>query len=435
LGIYAQPTVGPRLAEARSESPFVLKANRLGPGDSSRSRSVNRLVKSGRTLSAILWMVLSQSTFAADMITVRYSAEDLANMPKQSDFIKTSDLADVLSSKFKDIIVTMTSRQSGSNVKTKAFVESSQQLSRAARMKKLSTLAVTPESLQVHTDEKAFFGILSQQYRKAIEVNTRKQFPVIEKIRSGMKFNLDLKHPVKSISRRRDIPEIRYGLVETDIIPSKEAPPIATLGTISDIHHDFGAKAQVIYTIDKLSNNSTRQVFDEFESDQEYVQHTSMWRRLPTPKINIKIDAADADAIMSDQISTGSVPGARFTFTQVDGLMSSQLIAGGRSDIAKSMTHEIKIPVYAEMSICRKFDYKFKPTQTSAVNILGHSHLPKLNITYAHTAKQARGEWVMRTAGSELSVTAEPRQGWTFGSDSPVGRAGDKVSVAYRKSF
>lgn len=393
------------------------------------------------TSPKIYLLLAAYSAAASDVIlgnelkVVRYSAQELATMPKESDFVRGSDLSDVLSSKFKEVLVTMTERQSGSNLKTKAVVDASRQISRTAKMKKLSTLAVTPDQLYASRDQSLFFSTISQQYRKALEVNTRKHFPIVEKIRSGMKFNLDLKDPTISIVNRKEIPVIRYGLVETEIIPSKDAIPIASLGSISDVHTEFGSKAQVIYTIDKLSNERARPVFGDGYTEDEEIQHTSLWSRIPSAKINVKIDASDQDAIMADQLGNGSIPGARFSFSQVDGLISTQFIAGGKSPTNKSLIHQIKVPLYGEMSLSRQFDYKMQAINTSALNVLGDSKRPRLNLLFSHKDKRAKGEWIMRKTRSELSLVAEPRQGWTPSLNNSLGRAGDRLSVSFNKSF
>lgn len=370
-----------------------------------------------------------------EVTVVRYSKSDLANVPKESDFIQTRDLSDLLSSKFKQLMVTITQRQSGSNTATRSVVESWRPYSHAARMKKLSTLALSPDQLYITPNESILRDTLAKQSRKAIEVNVRSHFPIIETIRSGMKFSLDLKNPTKSIPIKREVPVIRYGLVESEIIPAENPVAIAALGSISDIAPEFGSPAKVIYTIDKLPDQTEKPVFATADNGDQILQNTSMWAKLPSTSMNVKVDAADQDAVMSDQVSSGAMPGAKFTITQADGFFSTQFVAGGKSNLKKSMMHQVQAPLYGEMSLARQYDHQMRATQTSALNILGDSRRPRLNLTYVHKERRAKGELVIKNNGADMSVLAEPRQGWKPNGFDKLGQPGDRISFAFSKSF
>jgi hypothetical protein len=374
-------------------------------------------------------------SIAGEVSVVRFSKSELESMPKETDFIRSSDLGDVLSSKFKQTIVTLTQRQAGSNTATRTVIESWRPSSRAVAMRKLSTLAVSPNQLSPSPNEDLLRETLSRQSRKAIEVTLRNQFPIIETIRNGMKFSLNLRNPVESLAGKIKTPDIRYGLVESEIIPATQPIAIAALGTMSDLNPEFGSPAKVIYTIDKLSDDATGPVFTKDDHDDQVIQNSSLWSRMPSSNVNIKVDAADQDAVMADQVSTGALPGAKFTLSQADGFFSTQFVAGGKSDLKKSMVHQVQAPLYGEMSIARQFNYKMKPIHTSALNVLGDSKLPRVNLTYVHSSARAKGELVVKNARSEMSVIAEPRQGWSPTGQDRLGLPGDKISVAFSKTF
>ena len=99
------------------------------------------------------------------------------------------------------------------------------------------------------------------------------------------------------------------------------------------------------------------------------------------------------------------------------------------------MTTELKAPLYGEMSLARIYDYKMQATHTSALNIFGDSSLPRVNLSYAHKDKKAKGEWIVKKGNFEYSVIAEPRQGWFPDTDQKLGRVGDKVSLNLNKTF
>lgn len=379
--------------------------------------------------------VFSSAVFASEPLTIRYTKETLAKeAPRQ--FIRQTDLSDVLSTKLKGLAITLTSRQSGGNVAIRDVVTSGTQVSKKLWLKKLSTLAVDPEQLITRSDENQLRTTLAAQYRKSIEVDFKNSFPIIERMQRGLNFNLDITNPSASLRRDQYIPQIRYGLVEADILPATRAVPVASNHLISEIDHQYATPAKVVYTIDRIDSDGSRAVFrQDTSSDEQHTQNTSLWGKMPSSQIKIKIDAADQNTAMSDQLSQGrALPGMRLTLAQADGLITSQMVAGG-ADSRKTLLTEMKAPVYGEMSIARKFDYKMHPTETSAQNVLGDSRLARVNITYAHPLQKLRGEWIVRHDRFEYNVTAEPRQGWRPGSESQLGKVGDKLSFGMNTSF
>ncbi len=387
----------------------------------------------GLSLSCISAASLAQET---TVTTLHYSKSELTKPVKESDFIQTKDLSDIILSQLTQVMVTMTNRQSGNNVKTKEAIDSFRQPSRASAMKKLSTMAVSPETLHSRPKTDGLRLAIGHQYKKAIEVTIHKKIPVIEKIRSGIKYNLDLKNPSLVNKKRKDVPEIRYGLVETDIILPVSSPGLASLGSMPDHFYEFARPAQVVYTIDKLSNDRNRHSLPPLSlGDEEMPRRQSVWSRLPSPQVTVKIDSADKDAAMSDRLGTGSIPGLKFTVAQVDGLFSTQFVADSKTNIQKTLIHQVNVPLYGEMTLSKRYNYKMKELETSATNLLGKSSSPKLNIHYAHTEKKARGEWLVKRDASEFSLIAEPRQGWSLSKPSTLGKAGDRVSINYRQIF
>jgi hypothetical protein len=376
----------------------------------------------------------SKALSGDELRVVRVSKEELA-AAANPQFIVSKDLSDVLSSRLKDLAVTLTSRQSGNNAATRDAVAAGNQMSKALWMKKLSTLAFEPENHGSGADENKVRSTISAQSRKSAEVNFKNAFPVIARIQKGLSFNLDLKNPGSAVARDTSVPEIRYGLVETDILPSDRQIPVASYGTISEIDARYSSPAKVVYTIDRLETTQNKTVFESSsttESGAQETQNVSMWSRLPSSAVRVKFDAADQNSAVADQVSARSAaPAMRVTLTQADGLVSTQMVTGAK----ESMTTEFKAPLYGEMSMARKYDSKFKATETSAQNILGHSSLPRLNLIYAHNAKSAKGEWIVKRDRFEYSVTAEPRQGWVASGDSALGKVGDKVTLAVNTSF
>jgi hypothetical protein len=386
-------------------------------------------------LALLLLASLSPAGLAAEQLTIRYTKETLAKeSPKE--FIRQTDLADVLSSKLRGLAVTVTSRQSGGNVATRDIVANSQELPRRLWLKKLSTLAVDPDQLLPRRDENRLRTTLAAQYRKSLELNFKNSFPVIERLQRGLNFNLDLTNPRASLVRSHSSPKIRYGLVEEDILPGNRAVPVASSQGLSEMDHEYATPAKVIYTIDRLDGEGNRAVFvQESLINDGPTQTTSIWRRVPSGNVKVKIDAADQNTALSDQLGQGgSLPGMRLTLAQADGLITTQIIAGGAAS-RKTLVTEMKAPIYGEMSVARKFDYKMRPTETSAQNILGDADLARVNLMYAHASNKLRGEWIVKRERFEYNVIAEPRQGWGSGSENQLGKVGDKISFGMNTYF
>ena len=366
------------------------------------------------------------TSFAGELKTVRYSKEDLQSGTK-GNFLQATDLSDVLAAKLNLLAVTVTQRQAGSNLATYKVASSAPELAKAKWMTRLSTLAVDPDSPGPRGDTDQLRVTLSQQSRKAAEVRFKEAFPIFNRFKNGLVFKLDLASPDSLKPKSNAAPDIRYGLVEADILPAENAVPVASLGSLSDMDSGFARPAKVIYTIDRLDSHENRKVFPDAPAfDDALAQNTSVWSKTPSMKMDVKVDAADQEAAVSDQVGQGSLPGARITMTQADGFITTQFIAGGKS-AQDRVTTELKAPLYGEMSVARKYNHKMQATQTAALNILGDSSLPRVNVFYANLEKKYKGEWIVKKDRFEYNVTAESRQG--FGS------SGDKVSFGLGTAF
>jgi hypothetical protein len=385
-------------------------------------------------LAVTITTTMSTLSFAGELTTVRYSKETLQKHQSEN-FIKATDLSDILASKLNMLAVTVTQRQAGSNSALHSVAAGAPEISKARYLRRLSTLAVDPDSQSARGDTDKLRVTLSQQSRKATEVKFKEAFPVFDRIKNGLVFKLDLARPSSLKPKSNTAPDIRYGLVEADILPASDPIPVAGLGDISDMSSGFARPAKVVYTIDRLDGQENRKVFTETEAgDDAQVQNTSIWNKRPSMKMEVKIDAADQNATVSDQVGQGTIPGARVTLKQADGFVTTQFALGGKSS-KKSMTTELKAPLYGEMSVARKYNHKSQAIQTSALNILGNSSLPRVNIFYANLDKKYKGEWIVKKDRFEYNVTAEPRQGYGSGGDNKFGKVGDKVSFGLGTTF
>ena len=383
-----------------------------------------------KSLKRLTWSLvvglLANGAQGAELHVVKYSKQEL-NATKEAHFIKSRDFSDIVSENFRNIMVTLTNRQSGSNMALRDLVNSAAEPSKSSWQKRQAALASDSESSKV--DENRLRLTMSQQTRKAAEINFKNAFPIFERIRSGLTFNLDLKKARQASAS--DANHIRYGLVEKDILPSQSALAVATLGSISDVDHRYTSPAKVIYTIDRLEGGENRRVFAD-ESDESSADAHTFWRKLPSANMTIKVDAAENDVAMSDQLAQGAA--ARVTISQFDGLVSTQFVAG-RQSFEKTLTTEFKAPLYGSMILAQKFNSDLTPAETAALNLMGDNAAPHINMLYGHKTKKFKGELTLERSGFKYSLVAEPRAGWAVATDPKLGTAGDKLSMALQTNF
>lgn len=398
--------------------------------------------RDGASLLALcLVMIVSTNSFGQSVSVVRYSKEELKAAAHPS-FIKSTDLSDLLIGKFTMIAVALTNRQGGSNTAVRDVANSTAQKSKAQYMRGLATLTLDPNTSEQRVDSDKLRVTLSQQTRKATEVKFKDAFPIFERIRKGLSFHFDTRGSKATKANPAYTPAIHYGLVETDIISGDSPIAMASLGSIQEMGRGYSRQAKVVYTIDKLDGEQVNsKVFLEqapemdpanFEIGSAKPQNVNMWNRAPSSEVDLTIDAADQNAAVSDSLGQAKAPGARITLTQMDGFVSVQAVS---TDLNKSRTMTLKAPLYRQMSLSRKMDGKFHPTETAATNILGDSSLPTFNVVYAHGEKKLRGEMALKSDSFNYTVTAEPRLGWGSNGDYKFKRIGDKISAGLSTSF
>jgi hypothetical protein len=278
----------------------------------------------------------------------------------------------------------------------------------------MALLAYDPDNARRRIDDSALMQTLIMQSRKAAEVNLKKSFPIFERFKNGLTFNLN----AESISaKHKDV--IRYGLIERDILPASNSIPLAGFGGIDDIDHAYATPARVIYTIDRLDGVASHNVFSN-PSESVHNEPTVRWGKLPSSKLTVKIDSPNNDDSITDQISNGGIPGARVTVSK---------------SIEKTLRTEISTPVIINTTLSQKFDEKFKLTDVVAKSTFSGITPSQLNLAYSQATQGVRGEWQINQGRTGYSVQAESSKlikGVSTGStSSPI----DRISIALQRSF
>jgi hypothetical protein len=377
--------------------------------------------------------------------TVRVSKEDVASF-KSASFIKNRDLSDVLVDKIKLLATTVTERQGGSNQRLVEISNGTKELSHDRYWTRLSVMHYQQEDGK-NADMDAVRVHLLGQTRKSTEVKFKEAFPIVETIRKGISFRYSPNKSSSSASRSEGSPSnpnIRYGLVAQDILPASSAVQFASLGSMSDMGYEYAKPAKVVYTIDKLEESTSgKKVYRETRIETDHVEISSetglpaptaeeIFKR-PSTDLDIKLEAANSEDSVSDKVGNGALPGAKVTVMQADGLIGTQVITNSRLG-KESMNHIAKLPLYGEAHISRKFDEKFKPTETAAMNLLGKASAPKLNIIRNESESKFKAELLVKRPQLEWGVAVEPHAQWTP-DQRILSEKGDKVSLTFSNSF
>ncbi len=364
---------------------------------------------------------------ADDVRIVKYDKEQV-RQDLSRKFIEPESLGKVIVSKLKEIAVTTTQRQSGTNTALRDLASRTLELSKGTWAKQMALLSYDPDNSARRIDDSAVMQTLVMQSRKAAEVNLKKSIPIFERFKNGLTFNLSTQ-----INSAKPINDIRYGLIERDILPAHNSIPLAGFGSINDIDRLYATPAQVIYTIDRLDAATSQRVFSN-SSDITPAEPTVRWGRLPSSKLTVKIDSPNNDDSIGDQISNGAIPGARVTISQFEGLISCQMIVGSTS-IDKTLRTEVSTPVIMNTTVSQKFDDKFKLTDIVAKSTFGGTIPSQLNLAYSQSTQGLRGEWQINQGRTGYSLQAESskliKNTITGTASSPI----DRLSIALQRSF
>lgn len=366
--------------------------------------------------------------------TVRMSQRDTAKY-SNPQFIQTRDLSDVLIDKIKLLATTLRDRQGGTN---KGLVDIANETTEMTHSQHMNRLAIPHyergEATRVNGDKLRLF--LSHHTRKSGEVKFKEAFPIVERIKQGLTYKLSLTGNTTPLSTKEAVPEIRYGLIVQDIEPV-QAPLLASLDRIDDSYDDYARPARVVYTIDRVgTDTSSQRVFRDFSSDLVPVPETRRnlpkFFKRPSTDIDLKVEASNSEESVSEKVGSGALPGGKFTFTQADGFLSLQVLTNARLG-KESMNYETRLPIYGEASISRKYDEKFKTTQTALNNILVTPDAPQVNLYHLVTENRYRGELFFRRPNLDIGVALDPRVGWAPGEKS--GKVGDRVTMSLYHAF
>ena len=241
-------------------------------------------------VGTIIYLAFAYPTLVlADNIRIVKYDKEQVRQDLNRKFIEPNSLGQTIVSKLKEIAVTTTQRQSGNNTAIRDLASRTPGLSKSAWAKQMALLSYDPDNSARRNDDSALMQTLVMQSRKAAEVNLKKSFPIFERFKNGLTFNLSTK-----IILTKPIHNIRYGLIERDILPADNSIPLAGFGSINDIDRAYATPAQVIYTIDRLDAAASPRVFSN-SSDTTLAEPTVRWGRLPSSKLTIKIDSPNND--------------------------------------------------------------------------------------------------------------------------------------------
>jgi hypothetical protein len=378
------------------------------------------------TVCALLVTSLKDAT-AADVRVVRYSKEEI-QQKSERDFIKPSSLGGVIIAKIREIAVTVTSRQTGSNTALRDLASSTKEPTKREWTRKMATLSYDPDQSRNQINESLMKQTLLTQSQKAAEVTLKREIPILDRFRTGMTFNLNFGNKNQSSSQK-----IRYGLIESDIIPNNQPIPLAAFGSMDELDRAYATPAHVIYTIDRLDQPEVRSVFSDSElQDDQRSDLKFNWDRLPRSKVVVKIDGGGQDGSVNEQLSSGSPLGLRVKLIQSDGLISSQVIVGNRS-IEKTLLTEISLPLPGGSKLSQKLDHRFRLVEVVARGVFEDRLNSQLNVGYSKASQNIRGEWLFAHNKMNYGLSAESSAGSSDADSNPM--SNHRFSFALNKNF
>lgn len=343
---------------------------------------------------------LPLKTLASDVHVVRYSKDELRQQ-SEDQFIRQPNLADAAINKLKEIMITATERQSGGNASLRDLALNSRELSKRDWMKKMASLSFDPDSSSSRVDESLMKKTLMSQGKRAAEITLKNDFPVFQQFQKGLTFNLNFGDERKNPGKK-----IRYGLIERDIIPSEKPIQLAAYGSINDLYRSYATQATVIYTIDRVEypGQEGRPVMPT-EPNPDTTSARFSWHKLPSPKMVVKIDSATNEPTAADS-SLSATPGVRIRLSQVDGLVSTQMILGKKS-LEKSLSTEIALPLTSSIKLSQKFDHKLRLSEVTAAGMIEDWYASKINVVYSPASQAMRGEWLFARDTINYGLSAE----------------------------
>jgi len=367
--------------------------------------------------------------YAGDIKVVRYSKEQIKEQLGQS-FIKPASIGGVFISKLKEIASTATARQSGKNTVLRDLVLGAAEPTKQSWMKQMASLSYEQNQSSNGIDQTSLNKAVYLQTRKATEITLKNSFPIFERIKNGLTFNLSLGNSTS----KKPSNDVRYGLIEKDILPSKNPIQLASFGSINDLDRAYSTPASVVYTIDRIDSNTGRQVFESStESETEATKNFS-WHRITGSKLTVKFDAANNEESFGDQVSGGDLPGLRMKISQFDGLVSMQGIFGKKS-LEKTLRTEINLPIYGDIMIGQKLNEHFATSETVARNIPGGLLNSHVNIGYSRDDNKLRGEWQLNADTTNYSLIGESSKIISGNQKNTGDQTPDRIALGIQKNF
>ena len=363
---------------------------------------------------------------AADVRVVRYSKEDIQKKSER-DFIKPSSLSEVIISKIKEIAVTTTNRQNGNNTALRDLAASNKELTKREWTRKMATLSYDPDQSRRQVNESLMRQTLLAQSQKAVEVTLKREFPIFERFRTGLTFNLNYS------KRELNSQKIRYGLIERDIIPNRQPIPLAAYGSMDELDRAYATPAHVIYTIDRIDQTEVHSVFPDSDlANESRVDQKFNWDRLPRAKVVLKIDGGGHEGSINEASSQGLPIGLRLKLVQSDGLISSQVIIGDAS-VEKTLLTEVCLPLPGGFKISQKFDHRFSLSEVVARSVLEDKLNSQINLGYSRASQNIRGEWLFVHNRVNYGLSAESSSGSSTADVNSSSKS--RFALAVNKNF
>jgi hypothetical protein len=297
------------------------------------------------------------------------------------------------------ILQRMAANQRGDDERRQQRKIVTEQPSKEDYLMHLDALKTAPAARRANGDAiREYFGGQSQ---KAGSDHIKERVELIKKLQSGLNFDLNLgtmlddtpKEKVKSGS-------VRYGLVLKDIKADPKAPQRAAVSDSSD-DLQYAGHADVQWTIGPLSEAQGRSVYSPSPTPSASESKGLFgWLRIPKPsfKGRAKPEIGNLAGVSGD-----SLPNWTLEFYQEEGYYTLTYKSKSTGE-RLGQEHQVKVPLYGDLAVGRRFNDKWDAIETAAYNVLIDKNLPIVSLHHMHIEERYRVNAAHRIGPHRIGV-------------------------------
>jgi hypothetical protein len=304
-----------------------------------------------------------------------------------------------LADEVTEILRRMAANQRGDDERKQQKKIVTEQPSKEDYLIHLDALKSAPSARRADGDAiREYFGGQSQ---KAGSDHIKERVELIKKLQNGLNFDLNLGSMfVDTPNEKMKSGSVRYGLVLKDIKADPNAPQRAAISDSSD-ELQYAGHADVEWTIGPLSEAHGRSVYSPSPTPSAS-ESKGIFGWLRTPKPSFKGRAKPEIGNLAG-VSGDSLPNWTVELYQEEGYYT--LVYKSKSTGERlSQEHQLKLPLYGDLAVGRRFNDKWEAIETTAYNVLIDKNLPIVSLHHMHIEERYRVNAAHRIGPHKIGV-------------------------------